>query len=259
MAVLYEKRERIAYIILNRPEVMNALNRETWGELHRIWSDFNQDDEVWVAIITGTGDKAFSAGMDIKELSRGIGDDPKESFWDPVRAMARLPFDFDVRKPIIAAVNGRCNGVALDLILECDIRIASENATFAMPEVKLGISVRGVAPLLARAMPLSITMEMLLTGEHISAQEAYRGGLVSRLVPPAELMPTAERIAGTICENAPLAVRATKEAVLKGLDLPFEHANRLAVSLNYAVLNSEDSKEGILAAKEKRKPIYKGT
>ena len=196
--------------------------------------------------------------MDIKEQSKGLGDNPSEDFWNPERAMTKLPLDSDVHKPVIAAVNGFCIGVAVSLILDCDIRIASEDASFGVPEVKIGMSARALGVKLARTMPMSLAMEMVLTGDRISAQEAYRSGLVSKLVPPGELMPTAEKIAKTICENAPLAVRATKEIVQRGIYLPFEHANRLANSLNYAVINSEDYQEAMQAIRDKRKPEYKG-
>jgi crotonobetainyl-CoA hydratase len=256
MTVIYEKRDRIAYITLNRPEVMNALNNQTWDELRSIWEDFSNDREILVAIITGAGEKAFSAGVDLQEVRKGIIDDPTQTFWNPDLAKIKLPHD--IRKPIIAAVNGYCMGVALSLILSCDIRIASENASFSVPEVKMGMAARGLAISLARTMPSSLVMEMLLTGDPISAQEAYNYGLISKLVVLKDLMPTAEKMAKAIRENAPLAVRANKETVWKGMDLPFEHASRLAVSLNYAVLNSEDFKEGLQAIKEKRKPMYKG-
>ena len=172
--------------------------------------------------------------------------------------MTRLNLDSDVHKPVIAAVNGFCLGVAVSLILDCDIRIASEDASFGVPEVKIGMSARALGVKLAKTMPLSLVMEMVLTGESITAQEAYRSGLVSKLVPPSELIPTAEKIAKTICGNAPLAVRATKEIMQRGIDLPFEHANRLANSLNYAVINSEDYQESMQAIRDKRKPEYKG-
>jgi enoyl-CoA hydratase/carnithine racemase len=258
MLVLYEKKDRIAYIKLNRPDVMNALNKEAFAEFERIWLDFNNDPELRVAIITGSGDKAFCSGMDIKEQSKGLGDNPSADFWNPEGAMAKLPVDLGVHKPIIAAVNGFCIGVGVALILDCDIRIASENASFAVPEVKIGMSARSLGVKLAKTVPLSLTMEMVLTGDRISAQEAYRCGLVSRLVPIDKLMSTAEQIARNICENAPLAVRATKEIVQRGIDLTAEDARRLGDSLNYAALNSEDYREAMRAIREKRKPDYKG-
>jgi enoyl-CoA hydratase/carnithine racemase len=159
---------------------------------------------------------------------------------------------------VIAAVNGYCVGVALNLVLDCDIRIASENASFLSPEVKSGLCARVLGILLSRSIPLSKVMEMVLTGDPMTAQEAYRLGLVSRLVAPEELMPTAEAIARSIAANAPLAVRATKEAVMRGIEMPFIHASRLADSLAYAVQNSADYQEGLTAFREKRKPEYKG-
>ena len=258
MALLYEKKDKIAYVTLNRPDAMNALDSETLNDLQRVWTDFKEDHEVLVAVITGAGDKAFCAGIDIQEISKGLGDEPKEVFWEPSKARTKLLFEQDIRKPIIAAINGFCIGAALQLVLECDIRIASENASFSVPEVKIGLAARGLPLLLARTMPLSMVMEMILTGDSISAQDAYRCGLVSRLVSPDELIPTAEKIAKSICSNAPLAVRANKETILKGVELPFEHASRLAISLAYAVQNSEDYQEGLRAIREKRKPEYKG-
>lgn len=258
MTITYEKKDKIAYVTLNRPEVLNALNSAMLKELRSIFNDFNSDAELLVAIITGKGEKAFCAGFDLQEVSKGLFDDPFEAFWNPENAKARLLREMDIRKPVIAAVNGHCIGSALHLILDCDIRIASENASFCLPEVKTGLSARGSVILLANTIPLSLAMEMILTGDPISAEEAYRCGLVSRLVPLNELMPTAEKLAKTISENAPLAVRANKEIMKKGLEIPFDHAARLASSLAYAVQNSEDHEEGLRAFREKRKPDYKG-
>jgi enoyl-CoA hydratase/carnithine racemase len=258
MALDVEKKDNIVCITLNRPEKLNSFNVEALKKFQQIIQDFNRDDGLRVAVITGAGDKAFCAGMDMSEVSAGKGQDPAEALWQPDLADTKFLHENGVIKPVIAAVNGVCVGLALNLVLDCDIRIASDNASFMAPEVKSGLCSRVLGILLARSVPLSTAMEMVLIGERLGAQEAYRCGLVSRLLPPEQLMTTALSMAGAIASNAPLAVRANKETVIRGIDMPFDHASRLAVSLAFAVQNSEDYKEGLLAFLEKRKPQYKG-
>jgi E-phenylitaconyl-CoA hydratase len=209
-----------------------------------------------VAILSGAGDRAFSAGADLKEMreAREAGED----FWVPPQARGSIEPELRVYKPVIAAINGHCLGGGLTLALSCDIRIASNNATFGYLEILRGIPTTNGALRLPRAVPLGIALELLLTGDRIDAQEAYRVGLVNRLAPLAELIPTAEAIANKIMDNAPLAVRVTKELAIKGLAMSYEEGLRLGEAMRQIVKGSEDAKEGPRAFAEKRKPIWKG-
>jgi len=256
--VLYEKRDRIAYVTINRPEAMNAYNDEVRRGLRAAFGDFRHDRDAWVAILTGAGERAFSAGADLKEMSRrfqsaGGSDD----FWSPEPPM--LVRGMGVWKPIIAAVNGYCLAGGLELALACDIRIAAEHATFALTEVRRGIIPGGGGTQrLPRAVPLGIALEMLFTGEPIDAQEAWRIGLVNRVVAAAELMPAAEALARRICQNAPLSVRAVKELAYRGRNLTLEEGLREELLMARAIRTTEDSREGPLAFAEKREPRWKG-
>lgn len=254
MAVLYEKKDRIARITLNRPEAFNSINPDTLIELSKIVDDFNRDPDVWVAIITGTGQKAFCAGADIKQTVSGIAQGKLGLHIADTILRGQETF-----KPLIAAVNGVALGGGLEIVLACDIRVAAQHATFGVPEVKLGIFPGwGGTQRLARAIPLARAMEMLITGDPIDAQEAYRVGLVNKVVPAAELMPAAEKYAQTICANAPLAVRKAKEALMKGKDMTLEQGLRFELLLAESLSTTEDLKEGAGAFIEKRKAQFKG-
>ena len=256
--IIYEKRDKIAYITLNRPRVLNAVNGQMGREIHEALYDVRDDTDVWVAIITGAGDKAFSSGHDLKEdTEEGFEEEWKASFWKP-----QSPTIFgtlELWKPLIAAINGYCLAGGLELALACDIRVASETAKFGMSEVlRALVPGGGGVQRLPRVVPLALAMELLLTGDMIDAQEAYRIGLVNKLVPVEQLMPTAEEVAKKICSNGPLTVRAIKESAMRGLDVPLEHALRLNSTLTHINHTTEDSMEGPRAFIEKRKPVYKG-
>src|SRR5919108_139030 len=223
MPIRYEKDGRIATIAINRPEAMNAMDRDTSRELAEAFEDFDQDEQLRVAILTGAGDKAFSAGADLKKMYGRAEDGNIRELWDAERQW-RLGQRLQVWKPIIAAINGYCLAGGLELAMGCDIRLASETASFGCPEVRWGILHGYGALRLPKTMPLSAAMELLLTGERITAQEAYRLGIVSRVVPPAELMPTVHQMAAKICANGPLAVRVTKELAWRGLEMSIEDA-----------------------------------
>jgi E-phenylitaconyl-CoA hydratase len=259
--VLYEKRDRIALITLNRPEAMNALNNAVRRQLHDALRDFESDDALWVAIITGAGSRAFSAGADLKEMSRRkqaeLESDYRDPFWGPQGVS--LNRGMRIWKPIIAAINGYCLAGGLELALACDIRVAAEHAEFALKEVQRGIIPGGGGTQrLPRAIPLNIALELMFTGDHMSAQDAYRLGLVNHVVPADQVLAKAEEIAGRICANAPLSVRAIKEAAYRGLDSTLEEGLRTEALLAKAIGYTDDSREGPRAFAEKRPPVWKG-
>lgn len=257
MPIRYEKDGQIATITINRPEAMNAMDRDTSRELAEAFQDFDQEEYLRVAILTGAGDKAFSAGADLKKMYGRAEDGNVREIWDAERQW-RLGQRLQVWKPIIAAINGYCLAGGLELAMGCDIRLASETASFGCPEVRWGILHGYGALRLPKTMPLSAAMELLLTGERITAEEAYRLGIISRVVSPAELMPTARRLAEKICANGPLAVRVTKELAWRGLEMSLEEGLRLYAALGALVRASEDAREGPRAFAEKRQPQFKG-
>ncbi len=259
--VLYEKRDRLAYITLNRPEALNALNTPLREQLLDALRDFDNDDETWVAIITGAGSRAFSAGADLKEMSRRKeaehAGERRDAFWGP--QPVSLNRGLKIWKPIIAAINGYCLAGGLELALACDIRVAAEHAEFALKEVQRGIIPGGGGTQrLPRAIPLNIALELMLTGDHISAAEAYRLGLVNHVVPADQVMAKAEEVARRICANAPLSVRAIKEAAYRGLDTTLDEGLRIESFLAHAVGHTDDSREGPRAFAEKRPAEFRG-
>jgi E-phenylitaconyl-CoA hydratase len=254
MAVSYEKEGKVAIFTINRPEAMNALNMETMGELRDVMTDFRDDPDLWVGIVTGAGEKAFCGGADIKNTLPFMKEHSRDVWSFPASIMRGL----ELWKPLIAAINGMALGGGLELALACDIRIAAEGARLGTPEVTLGlIPGWGGTQRLPRAVPWCNAAELLLTGKLVDAQEAYRIGLVNKVVPQAEVMATAKEYAGAICKAAPLAVRAAKEAMLRGSAMTIEEGLRLESSLVAYVMGTEDFAEGTGAFVEKRKPNYK--
>jgi len=254
MAVGYEKEGRIAIITINRPEAMNALNMETMRELHQVMTEFRDDPEMWVGIITGAGERAFCGGADIKDTLPFMKDHGRDPWAMPPSIMRGL----EMWKPLVAAINGMALGGGLEVALACDIRIAAETARLGTPEVTLGlIPGWGGTQRLPRVIPWCKAAELLLMGKLIDAQEAYRIGLVNKVVPQAEVMATAREYAENICKAAPLAVRAAKEAMLRGSAMTLEEGLRLENSLVASVMSTEDFAEGTGAFVEKRKPDYK--
>lgn len=255
---IYEKRGRLALITLNRPEVMNALHLEAHLEMKEIWEDFRDDPELWVAILTGAGDQAFSAGNDLKVTAQ------RTAQGTDVKGRARPPFgritrDFDCPKPMIAAVNGVAVGGGLEMALACDIIVAAEHARFGLPEPRVGlIAGAGGFHRLSRQVPYHVAMGLILTGRMIPAAEAYRIGLVNEVVSLADLMPTAERWAAGILECSPVSLRLTKEAILAGQNLAVNDAISQDRDRVDRLLASADYVEGPKAFSEKRKPQWTG-
>ncbi|MFC2003547.1 enoyl-CoA hydratase/isomerase family protein [Chloroflexota bacterium] len=256
MAVLeYTKEGRIAIFTINRPEALNALNLQVNQELSQAMLDFRDDDNLWVGIITGSGDKAFCAGADIKETLPFMKEHGQQMWAFPPTHDRGM----DLWKPLIAAINGFCLGGGLEIALGCDIRIVGEKARLALPEVTLGlIPGDGGTQRLPRHIPRCKAAEILLMGKMINAQEAYRIGLVNIVVPPEQVMATAKEWAETICKAAPLAVRAAKQAMVRGCEMTLEDGLRLEYTLEAFCSSTEDFTEGTTAFVEKRKPVYKG-
>lgn len=249
-----ERDGRLLVVTIDRPDVMNALHPPANFELEKVFDDFVADPELWVAIITGAGSRAFSAGNDLKFTAQSGGRleiNPK--------GFAGLTSRFDNPKPVIAAVNGVAMGGGFEIALACDLIVASENAVFALPEPRVGLAaLAGGMHRLPRAIPQKHAMGMLLTGRRVSAREGLALGFVNEVVPPAELMAAARRWAEQILECAPLSVRASKQSAYDGLDRPLEQAMSARYDEVIAMVKSEDFLEGPRAFAEKRPPKWKG-
>ncbi|TPI56067.1 enoyl-CoA hydratase/isomerase family protein [Mesorhizobium sp. B3-1-3] len=255
MSVDYSVNGHVATIVLNRPEAMNALDRETSAGIDECFSNLRQDDNVRVVIVTGAGDRAFCAGADLKKTMP-----PQESF-------AQLTFGRDsgngghltTEKPIIAAINGIAYGGGLELAMHCDLRIAADTARLALTEVRVGsIPGGGGTQRLPRLVGMTNALMMLMTGEPIDAAEAYRIGLVNRVVPKERLLEESLAVAEKIAANAPLSVRAVKRLAYQGVNMTLE-AGLESEQFTMGVLrDSKDRIEGRLAFQQKRKPVFKG-
>ncbi|MBN2239866.1 MAG: enoyl-CoA hydratase/isomerase family protein [Dehalococcoidales bacterium] len=253
MTIEYVKEGHIAIFTINNPEVMNALTPTEVAEWTDNLIDFREDKNLWVGIITGAGEKAFCTGLNLRsaggEQGKGARPIPKET----------LVKGLDLYKPLIAAINGYALGGGLEISLACDIRVASENAQLGLTEVTLGlIPGWGGSQRLPRLIPFGIAAEMMIMGRRVKADEALRIGLVHEVVPQSELMAAARARAEKICESAPLAVQAVKEAMLKGIDMDLIDGLNLEGELGRSVVSSKDFAEGRKAFMEKRKPEYKG-
>lgn len=256
MAVDFWIDDGVATIRLNRPERLNALDQEHYEALSKAWIEVRDNEAVRVAVVTGAGDRAFCVGADLKSfdpLSRGYAD-----LWLTQRDQL-LNRGLEVWKPVIAAINGYCIGGGLTLMLATDIRLAVPGATFGLSEVKRGvIAANGGTQRLIRQLPHAVAMKMLLTGEAVDAATAERWGLINDIVEPAQLMDAALDLARRIAANAPLAVQATKELALRGLDLDLPAGLRLEQITARMLRHTQDAKEGPRAFAEKRVPRFEG-
>lgn len=251
--LLVSKEEHVGTVRLNRPKVLNALNSQLLLELVNALEELDKDENLRVIILTG-GETVFAAGADVQEMAVATPVDlvlgRRFELWDRIRRIA---------KPIVAAVSGYCLGGGNELAMNCDLIIASETATFGQPEVNVGIMPgAGGTQRLPRAVGKYKAMEMILTGKPISAEEAYRVGLVNCVVPPESLMEVAKKVAHEIASKPPISVRAAKEAILKAEDTTLEVGLEFERKAFYMLFATEDGKEGMKAFLEKRKPVFRG-
>ena len=254
--VKLEKKNKIGYVTIDRPKVLNALNMATMQELHEVFSGLREDKEIRVVILTGSGEKSFVAGADINELAKN---NPVEAKAYTHRGQAVLDVIENLGKPVIACIHGFALGGGCEIAMACTMRLASENARLGQPEVKLGIIPGyGGTQRLPRLVGTGLAMQMLLTGEMISAQEAYRIGLVNEIVPAERLIVRAEEIAAKIIANAPLAIQYCMEAVNRGMNMTLQEGLFLEATLFGMCCATEDKKEGTTAFLEKRQANFQG-
>lgn len=257
----YEKKGHVAYVTITRPEVMNALHPPASRELGSVWDDFAADDNLWVAVLTGEGEKAFSAGNDLKytaEMSR-LPREERPDLSMPAGGFGGLTSRYDLFKPIVARVNGFALGGGLEMALACDVIIAADHAELGLPEPRRGLiaGAMGVHRL-PRHIPLKAAMGHMLTGRHMAATRAYELGLATEVVPLADLDRAVDAMVNDILRCAPLSVRATKEAALRGLRLPLDEAGTADYEWELRRRRSEDAVEGPRAFAEKRAPNWTG-
>ena len=256
-AIIVDKKDHLTIITINRPEVMNAVSPITGLELEKAFDDFNEDPDAWVCIVTGAGDRAFCVGNDLKFHA--------ENFAKMPELTAQLKYGFggiteryDIYKPMIAAVNGMALGGGFEIAMSCDIIIASEKAVFGLPEPRVGLmALAGGVHRLSRRIPYHAAMGMILASKRIDAQEAFNFGIVNEIAPADKLMEVAEKWAEEILLGAPLSVRASKESVVRGADLPIDKAISAQFPGVIKMMNSADSIEGPTAFAQKRKPNWK--
>lgn len=256
MSIDYECSDGVAVITINRPERLNAMDLEHYQGLSHAWRRVRDEAQVRVAVITGAGERAFTTGADIKTFV--AAPPPFEEMWLTQRDQL-LNRGLEVWKPVIAAVNGICVGGGTTLLFATDIRVAAENATFGLAEVKRGIVAgNGGTQRVMSQLPYALAMEMTLTGDTIDAATAYRWGLVNKVVPRAELMGAAMDYARRIAANAPLAVQAAKELAVRSRDMDLNTGLRVEAMINRLLMATEDAKEGPAAFREKRPAAFKG-
>ncbi len=244
--VIYTKKDHVAHITLNRPEVNNIISQQLARELDDVCRQINQDDDIYVAIITGAGDRAFCSGSELEQPEFG-------RHYSPASAIAGID------RPVIAAINGDALGQGLELALSCDIRLASQQAQLGFPQIAVGLMpMDGGTQRLPRIVGKGKAMELILTGEIISAEEAFEIGLVNKVVAEENLAAEVEAVAKTLATKGPIALRYIKEAVNKGLDLTLDQGLRLEADLYFILHTTADRTEGIKTFIEKRPPQFKG-
>ncbi|MFC4535474.1 enoyl-CoA-hydratase DpgD [Sphaerisporangium dianthi] len=260
--VLYVKKDRVAHVTLNRPEVLNAMDLRTHEELAEIWDDFERDDDLWAGVLSGAGDRAFCVGQDLKELVASAPSGPSRpaTFGSRGRpGWPRLTERFTLSKPLIAKVRGYALGGGFELALACDIIVAAEDAQFGLPEARLGlIPGAGGVFRLTRQIPYRTALGHLITGRRLGAARAHELGLINEVVPAAELDAAVEAWLADLLRCAPLSVRAIKEAALTAATLPLEEAFARRYVWEERRMVSEDSREGPLSFVEKRPPRWQG-
>jgi crotonobetainyl-CoA hydratase len=259
--IIVEKKEHLTIVRLNRPEVRNAINPYVSIELEDVFNEFENDSNAWIAIVTGVGDKAFSAGFDLKWGATASFDEQREAFSKlKYRAVTGgLTFNPNITKPVIAAVNGFAFGGGFELALGCDLIIAAENAVFSLPEPLVGrVPTEGGVHRLVRYLPYQLAMEILFTYKRITAQEGLELGFVNKVVPLDQLMPEAEKMADIIMGGSPLAIRAIKQMANDGLEMTLRKAFNTTFPIYRQFTQSQDFIEGPRAFSEKRKPNWKG-
>jgi enoyl-CoA hydratase len=258
--ILFDVRDQIAYVTFNRPEAMNAMNRQMTQDLVEVCRHIEETPEIRVAIFTGAGEKAFSAGMDLKERAETVFspiERRNQKLTNKIHTQARAVAA--ITKPTIAAIRGYCVGGGLEFALACDLRVAADDAKLGLTEVRRGIIPgAGGTQRLTRAVGVTKAMEMCLTGDTVSGSEAKALGLVNDSVPSADVVKAAENLAARILKGAPISVAFIKEAIKKGVELPLEEGLRLEADLSALIGSTEDAKEGPRAFAEKRAPVWKG-
>lgn len=255
--ILFESDESVAVITVNRPDAMNALNPKTLEELEQAFLSARSDEKIKAVILTGAGEKAFIAGADIKDLAVEKTLEERQSWLRKIHAMFSMIENLG--KPAIAAVSGYALGGGCEISMACHLRIASEKASFGQPEINLGIIPGyGGTQRLPRLVGKGVALEMMLTGKRIDAREAYRIGLVNKVVPPEDLMKEAKELAKKIAEKSPLAIKYILDVVQRGIEMPLSDALLLECDVAALCFNTEDAKEGIAAFIEKRKANFKG-
>ncbi|MEU8927929.1 enoyl-CoA-hydratase DpgD [Kitasatospora sp. NPDC048545] len=260
--VRYEKRGRVAHVTLDRPDRANALDLRMHEELAFVWDDFEADDELWLAVLTGAGDRAFSAGQDLRELAARIeeGSNAPSTFGSRGKpGWPRLTERFELAKPVVARVNGAAFGGGFELALACDVIVAADTATFALTEAKLGlIAGAGGVFRLTRQAPYRVALGHLISGRPMTAGRAYELGLVNEVVPAADLDTAVDAWVTDILGCAPLAVRAVKQAAAAAATMPLQQAFRTRFPWEERRMHSEDADEGPRAFVEKRPPRWQG-
>ncbi|MHA2284009.1 MAG: enoyl-CoA hydratase-related protein [Promethearchaeota archaeon] len=257
--IIVEKKDHITIVTLNRPKVLNALHPYIQLELGHALNEFEDEPNAWVAILTGVGEKAFSAGADLKWAATASAEEQREAYEKVRNQRAYLIRNFRITKPLIAAINGLAFGGGFELALSCDLMIAAEHATFCLPEPVVGrIPSGGGIHRLVRYLPYHLAMDILLTRKRMTAQEGVQYGFVKKVVPSNQLLEETEKIANLIMEGSPLAIRTIKQMAVDGLQMSLKEALFANFPLFSKFLQSHDFREGPRAFAEKRKPVWKG-